>query len=67
MSYEKTTQITACWDKNNSKKGASKIPSKSIFSHPNEYISRQKILFCHRIRYTNSFLKLEKINVFGEF
>ena len=29
------------------KKGASKIPSKSIFPYPNRYISRQKILFCH--------------------
>ena len=41
------------------KKVASKIPSKSIFSYLNGYISSQKFLFCHRIRYTKFFLKLK--------
>ena len=34
------------------KKVASKIPSKSIFSYLNRYISRQKFKFCNRICYT---------------
>ena len=39
------------------KKGASKIPSKSIISYPNRYVLWQKKIFCHRIRCSKFFLK----------
>ena len=50
-------QSTARWTQINYKKGASKIPSKSIISYPNRYVLWQKKIFCHRIRYSKFFLK----------
>ena len=53
----KSCSSTACWGKNYCcLKGASKIPSKSIISHPKRYIFGWKNNFCHRIRYIKFFL-----------
>ena len=58
LNHYPTMPHTARWGQiNYKKKGASKIPSKSIISYPNRYVLWQKKNFCHRIRYSKFFLK----------
>ena len=56
--FEYDSTDTACWGKNYyCLKGASKIPSKSIFGHQHKLILGQNFQICCRIHYTKFFLK----------